>query len=534
MNTESQVRISDTINAVPNLSAPNASKWDASYAVLQSEFKLPQDKLYLTYINKASNAQVRLSKQIPHQPHLAIGVCGTSDADSSSYPRQAERVLSDRPELECVVFLFKDQAGESWIPKLIFGKPGSAIVERVREVWPSVNVSLLSGPNVRAIDTEPNGASEVDARDSRSQAVIDLLLRHRNVVLEGVPGTGKTHAVKRIVADWDVVSERPLAKPTIIVLHPSSAYEDLVEGLRPVAEVPHYRSDGVSVGELGSVGRFAPTLGRLAEACQRAIDDPDHDHLLVLDEFNRANVPRVLGEFLLLLEDSRRAVRIGNVWQPQVDGMAQLTYSGQTFFVPDNLYLLATMNTSDASVATLDSALRRRFVFMRLEPLTSEELLDRLPGVGPVPGPGLRRVVEMWNTMNRDLLQPLLGPDAMLGHSYFFVLADALRSEALSAERAIAEFLRYSYLPQLIDVLSLHGREELVARDLVSGITPEAVRALAILRETLKEFDLALEVFGSGLGRKIVVSDAALRSGRLLEVLASEDSGDGTDLEGQL
>lgn len=529
MKTESNVRISDAIKAIPNLSAPNGSKWDLGYAVLESEFGLPRDDLYLTYINKATNTQVRITKQMPSGRRLAIGVCGKQDVDSSSFPNQTHLVLAQRPELECVVFLFREEAGDGWAPKLIYGKPSSAIVERVRAVWPTVDVTMVPGSVIRSVDNAASAPPEADVGDDRSRTVIDLLLRHHNVVLEGVPGTGKTHAVKHVVADWEAITSRPLAKPTIVVLHPSSAYEDLVEGLRPVLDVAESCSLGGTGEEPASGARFVPTLGRLAEACQRAIADPGRDHLLVLDEFNRANVPRVLGEFLLLLEGSRRAVKTQDGWQPTVDGSARLTYSGRRFFVPSNLYLLATMNTSDASVAPLDAALRRRFVFMRLEPLTSHEVLGRLPKVGMGSGDAVRRIVEMWDVVNLDLLQALIGPDAMLGHSYFFVLADALLSKVTPPERAIADFLRFALLPQLIDVLSLHGREDLVEHDLGPGITPEAVRAVAALRGTLREFGLILQVLGSGLGRRIIVADVAERSDPALEVLASEDPASESD-----
>lgn len=524
MKTESDMRISDAITAIPRLSAPNGTKWEHCYEVLESEFGLPRDEVYLTYINKAANTQVRITKQMPSGRRLAIGVCGQQDADSRSFPNQTHLVLAQRPELECVVFLFREDAGEGWVPKLIYGKPSSAIVERVRAVWPTVHVTKVPGSVSRAVEGPASEQAEPDLGDDRSRTVIDLLLRHHNVVLEGVPGTGKTHAVKHVVANWEAMTRRPLAEPTIVVLHPSSAYEDLVEGLRPLP-------DGAEPSPLQATGdgsasgaRFVPTLGRLAEACQRAIADPDQDHLLVLDEFNRANVPRVLGEFLLLLEGSRRAVKGEDGWRPTVDGSARLTYSGRQFFVPSNLYLLATMNTSDASVAPLDAALRRRFVFMRLEPQSSHELLDRLPIAEQGSGQALRRVVDMWDVVNRDLLQALVGPDAMLGHSYFFVLADALRSRTVPPERAIADFLRFALLPQLIDVLSLHGREDLVERDLGPGITSEAVRAVAALRVTLAEFGLSLQVLGSGLGRRIVVADAAQHLDAALEVLASEES----------
>jgi hypothetical protein len=267
----------------------------------------------------------------------------------------------------------------------------------------------------------------------------------------------------------------------------------------------------------------------LADACERAIAEPESDHLLVLDEFNRANVPRVLGEFLLLLEGSRRAVRIGNEWSPRVDGVARLTYSGRRFFVPENLYLLATMNTSDESVATLDSALRRRFAFMRLEPLGLDELLDELPELEQGSAQVVEQVVRMWDAVNQKLLRVLVGPDAMLGHSYFFVLCETLRSHVMSTKEAASDFLRYSLLPQLIDVLTIHGREDLMQHEAPVGIPPEAAETIKLLQATLAEFGLALEVLGSGLGRRIVVvdSDATYRKRELvpLEIEGAAQSG---------
>ena len=94
--------------------------------------------------------------------------------------------------------------------------------------------------------------------------------------------------------------------------------------------------------------RHARTFARTALQAQAA---PDIDHLLVLDEINRANVPKVFGDLLLVLEYDKRATFTGDTWETRPDGEAVLHQSGVRFWVPDNLYVLGTMNTSDRSVS---------------------------------------------------------------------------------------------------------------------------------------------------------------------------------------
>jgi 5-methylcytosine-specific restriction protein B len=130
----------------------------------------------------------------------------------------------------------------------------------------------------------------------------------------------------------------------LVQLHPSYGYEEFFEGYRPIGE-----EHGVAL---------AKKDGPLRVLCRNALGWPGHPAVLVLDEMNRANLPRVFGELFFLLE--YRDESVGLMYSP-----------GEQFSLPQDFYLIGTMNTADRSVATLDQALRRRFHFFGMFP--SEE-----------------------------------------------------------------------------------------------------------------------------------------------------------------
>ena len=166
---------------------------------------------------------------------------------------------------------------------------------------------------------------------------IEWLLNHkRQVIFQGPPGTGKTHVAQELAHLLTESSERV----TLVQLHPSYAYEDFVEGYRPALK------DGRPTFELRS--------GPLLASAERARAEPDQKHFLVIDEINRGNVAKVFGELYFLLEYRKRELL--------------LQYSNTPFSIPENLYIIGTMNTADRSIALVDLALRRRFHFMEFHP----------------------------------------------------------------------------------------------------------------------------------------------------------------------
>ena len=165
-----------------------------------------------------------------------------------------------------------------------------------------------------------------------------LLDDKKQVIFQGPPGTGKTFAARQLAVFLAGSKERV----TLAQFHPSYSYEDFVQGFRPTLK------DGQAGFELRD--------GPLVQAANAARRDKGNRHFLIIDEINRGNLASVFGELYFLLEYR--------------DEQISLQYSGQDkkFSLPDNLYIIGTMNTADRSIALVDLALRRRFYFVEFHP----------------------------------------------------------------------------------------------------------------------------------------------------------------------
>ena len=309
-----------------------------------------------------------------------------------------------------------------------------------------------------------------------------------NVVLEGVPGTGKTHAIRSIKQHGGLhrtTNGEPIqltllgSDPTkaltnrvtrFMTMHPSTSYEDFVEGLRPAGGTANSSSSRSVRGadhenwffkpfDAPKAG-FAVKNGFFVEACVYAVENPEEAVVVVLDELNRCNIPKVLGDLMTVIEESKRAYWDGSAWV--VDNAAKavtLPYSGRKLFVPDNLFIVGTMNTTDRSVAPMDAALRRRFAFHRVWPqgfgpdaaTTGPDLEKRLGS-----GPEIKRSLQLWRDINIKLLARY-GTDAMLGHSYLDDLSRALKRTDANAAEVVAYHWNHRILPQLMDVIASNG-----------------------------------------------------------------------------
>ncbi len=227
----------------------------------------------------------------------------------------------------------------------------------------------------------------------------------QNIILYGPPGTGKTYTTfQRCVEICDgeenaenmsdeevrrrygelVAGERV----EFVTFHQSYGYEEFVEGLRP-------GEDSTGVGF-----RLVPTDGVLKRIAEHAKRERDLPHVLVIDEINRANISKVMGELVTLLEEDKLEGAPHEI-------AVTLPHSGKSFTLPKNLYILGTMNTADRSIALIDTALRRRFHFEELPP-NPDLLSDDVEGID---------LPTVLRTIN-DRLEWLIDRDHLIGHAW--------------------------------------------------------------------------------------------------------------------
>ena len=236
------------------------------------------------------------------------------------------------------------------------------------------------------IEPEPSLGSladDLNLHPSFLQEIQTLLEDKLQVIFQGPPGTGKTYVAQALARHLAGSGDRV----SLVQFHPSYDYVDFAQGFRPTL------TDGGQAG-------FELRDGPLIRAADRARNEPDAKHFLIIDEINRGNLAKVFGELYFLLEYR--------------DAEINLQYSDKSFSLPPNLYIIGTMNTADRSIALVDLALRRRFYFVEFDP--SEEpikgllrrwLADNAPGMG-------------WVADAVDAANDLLSDDqAAIGPSYF-------------------------------------------------------------------------------------------------------------------
>ena len=204
------------------------------------------------------------------------------------------------------------------------------------------------------------------------------------LILYGPPGTGKTFVAEEYA---QYLASKGGTTQTV-QFHPSYGYEEFVEGIRP------------RVNPKTGLVEYHVVPGLFRNLCERAGEDPKARHVLVIDEINRGNLPRIFGELLYLIEKRNQSVI--------------LPYSGTSFTVPENVFVIGTMNSADHSIALVDMALRRRFHFKYFDPrpdILKQWLEQHCPEQAAV--------ADLLETLNAALLKEQLEKNLLVGHSHF-------------------------------------------------------------------------------------------------------------------
>jgi len=246
--------------------------------------------------------------------------------------------------------------------------------------------------------TKENFLNEVVFIEKEYDKLVSLIKRKKNIILQGSPGVGKTFIAKRLA--YSMMGEKDESRVEFVQFHQSYSYEDFIQGYRP-------SGDG-----------FELNNGVFYDFCKKAIDNPDKDYFFIIDEINRGNISKIFGELMMLIEEDKRREEFG----------IHLTYykEGPRFYVPENLYIIGMMNTADRSLAIIDYALRRRFVFYLILPLFDEDYKNDnifkkyLTEKNELDNDLATKIIDKFRALNEFILKDEdLGYGFRIGHSYF-------------------------------------------------------------------------------------------------------------------
>jgi len=233
---------------------------------------------------------------------------------------------------------------------------------------------------------------EVFVSDFEYEELKTLLLRKKNLILQGAPGVGKTFAAKRLA--YAIMGEKDESRVMQVQFHQNYSYEDFVMGYKP-----------------NENGGFKLTEGKFYKFCKTAAEDKDQKYFFIIDEINRGNLSKIFGELLMLIENDYR------------DKPIELSYRDEMFAVPSNVFIIGMMNTADRSLAMIDYALRRRFSFYEMKPgYDSPSFVKYLHEIND---PKLVNLVNAIIKLNEVIIDDdSLGSGFCIGHSYLCNLGD--------------------------------------------------------------------------------------------------------------
>lgn len=313
------------------------------------------------------------------------------------------QALKECPELKDMEF-FKNSNGSFFkLTKEEF----EFLMDMIREVNPLP--SVIKNPSY----TKQDFLSEVYMPKEKYDSLTGVLRNKMNIILQGAPGVGKTFAAKRLA--YSLMGEKDDSRVELTQFHQNYTYEDFMMGYKP------------------SGGSFELQSGVFFKFCKKAENQPDKKFFFIIDEINRGNLSKIFGELLMLIEKDYRGTK------------ATLAYSGMSFSVPENLYIIGMMNTADRSLAMIDYALRRRFSFFEMEPAFGSKGFEVYQKT--LENKTFDALVQEITVLNDEIRNdPSLGKGFCIGHSYF-----CGRTKETCTKEWMESVVDYDILPMLAE-----------------------------------------------------------------------------------
>jgi 5-methylcytosine-specific restriction protein B len=347
---------------------------------------LTLDSQSRAYISKRLGIKVRSASQGPYDgaEYLKLQEDLSSRFNEEGYP------VHSFPELSLAAWLYKDpsevsssaEVAEASAPDEEAGD--GEVIEAVQATPPIVPYSID--------DIIKDGCF---LERSAIEGLINRLRSKKNLILQGPPGTGKTWLAKRLA--FALMGEKAEGRLRAVQFHPNLSYEDFVRGWRPTGEGKLTLADGVFM-----------------QVIKAASQEPSSEFVVVIEEINRGNPAQIFGELLTLLEAGKRTPSEAlELCYPDPGGARQPVH------IPENLYVVGTMNIADRSLALVDLALRRRFAFVDLEPKLGDRWrawVTQECGVDPALAADIeKRIADLNQQIAADTR---LGKPFRIGHSY--------------------------------------------------------------------------------------------------------------------